>query len=131
MKRGRLDEIIELTRKKLKLPNDFSVSRHLIRWRTNNASDLVVKSGKGSGQKSPLLEVEDQFVSIVIQMARIGDPLTPMKALALFNDLIAGTSVQEKLKNFKLKHTQVRDDCKLGKVGYKYRRNFKYETVIK
>ena len=125
LKRGRLDEIIELTRKKLKLPNDFSVSRHLIRWRTNNASDLVVKSGKGSGQKSPLLEVEDQFVSIVIQMARIGDPLTPMKALALFNDLIAGTSVQEKLKNFKLKHTQVRDDCKLGEVGYKYWRNFK------
>ena len=66
---------------------------------------LLINSRKGSGQKSPLLEVEDQFVSIVIQMACIGNPLTSMKALALFNDLIAGTSIQEKLKDLKVKYT--------------------------
>ena len=57
-------------------------------------------------------------------MARIGNPLTPMKALALFNDMIDGTPAQDKLKEFKLKHTQVRDNSKLGEVGYKYWRNF-------
>ena len=50
---------------------------------------------KGSGQVSPLLKIEPQFVQVVIQMARIGDPLTPTKALGLINDMIAGTKYRD------------------------------------
>ena len=125
LKRGRLEEIVEQTKKRLKLPDNFTASKSLVCWRELNACNFVVSRINGSGQQSPLLEVEPQFISIVIQMACIGDFLTPMKALALFNDMISGTPIQQKLKKFKLKHTQVKDDQKLGEVGYKYWRNFK------
>jgi len=69
-----------------------------------------VMNKNGSGQISPLLEIESQFVTIVVQMARIGDPLTPTVALELINDMIAGTKYQDLLKKWKQVHTQLSPD---------------------
>jgi len=90
-----------------------------------------VMNKNGSGQISPLLEIESQFVTIVVQMARIGDPLTPTVALELINDMIAGTKYQDLLKKWKQVHTIERDDYELGRVGYKYWLNFKKRNADK
>ena len=59
----------------------------------------------GSGQVSPLLEIEPKFVKVMTQMAQIGEPLTPTKALLLINDLIVGTQYACALVDWKRKHT--------------------------
>ena len=84
------------------------------------SDNLVVTNKKGSGQVSPLLKIEPQFITILTQMARIGEPLTPVKAIALFNDLIDGTPFQANLKAFKRCHTKIIDESELGRVGYEY-----------
>ena len=52
-----------------------------------------------SDQISPLLQIELQFVAIIIHMRRIGYPLTPSNALALINDALGGkdTSVNRRI----------------------------------
>ena len=124
LKKGRLDEIISQVKKKRNLPHDFVVSPTVIRKRVER-NNLIVTNEGGSGQVSTLLDLEPQFICIVTQMHRIGEPLTPMKALALFNDLIEGTENQAKLKKWKLKHTNAKTDDECGRVGYKYFQNFK------
>ena len=74
----------------------------------------------GSGQVSLLLNVEPQFIVIVTQMSRIGKLLTPMKAIALFNDMIDKTGFQVQQKEQKLKHTKGKKGIELGSVGCKY-----------
>ena len=61
----------------------------------------------------------------MIQMAQIGELLTPMKALLLINDLIAGKKYVNNLVEWKRKHNPFVSEEALGKVGYKYWLNFK------
>ena len=72
-----------------------------------------------------MLKIEPQFVQVVIQMARIGDPLTPIKALELINDMIASTEYQVQVKKWKQTHTITSNEFELGQVDYKYWLNFK------
>ena len=75
MKKGRIQEIINEVKTKFNLPSDFTVSTKLIRYCERSGS-LMVAHKKGSGQYSPLVDLEPQFLSLIIQMSRIGDPLT-------------------------------------------------------
>lgn len=71
------------------IASDFVVSPKIIRYRERNGN--LITRQHGSGQVSPFPPLEPQFVCIIIQMSRIGDPLTPEKCLSLLNDLTDGT----------------------------------------
>jgi len=58
----------------------------------------------GIGVKLPLLELEPMIVSIIIQMARIRQCLTPSRGIRLVNSLIAGTHHQNEIMNWKDTH---------------------------
>ena len=84
-----------------------------------------MRAENGSGQISSLFDIEPQFVTSIIQMIRIGDTLTPSKALALINNTMDGTSRQDHIRQWKKIHTNGVTDDNLGQVGYKYWLNFK------
>ena len=124
MRKGVFDKIVKKVKSDRNLPDDFSASRDMIRKRVARNNTLVMNRN-GSGQVSPLLQAESQFVAVLTQMSRIGDPLTPSCAIALINDLISGTKYQNCLEEFKRKHCGQTEKEKLGKIGYKYWTNFK------
>ena len=130
VKRGLLSKITTQVRKKRSLPEDCVISPRAILRRVDRKR-VVVLNKNGSGQVSPLLEIEPEFVKVMIQMARIGEPLTPTRALLLINDLIAGTKYVNILMEWKRKHTNARSEEALGKVGYKYWLNFKKRNADK
>ena len=74
----------------------------------------------GAGIKSPLLALEPTIVSIIIQMARIRQCLTPSRGIRLVNALIDGTQHQKEFTDWKAKHCS---DVK-GSVGRGYWRGF-------
>jgi len=84
-------------------------------WKQVNVKGLIVSNLKGSGQVSPLQNIEPQIVEVLIQMSRICETLTPSRAIALINDMIIGTSYPT--------NTTDPDDSK--EISYKYWLNFK------
>ena len=80
-----------------------------------------------SGMSSPLAPIESKIVSVIIQMSRIRQSLTPIQSIRLINRMIMGTKVQEDLIEWKMK-------CGLknheGTVGAGYWRGFKNVTII-
>mmetsp|Transcript_31321 Transcript_31321/g.37267 ORF Transcript_31321/g.37267 Transcript_31321/m.37267 type:complete len:250 (-) Transcript_31321:858-1607(-) len=98
MRKGRLAEIISKVKRQGGLPDKVKLSPKVIQKRVDRGG-LIVMNEKGSGQVSPLLEIEPQFVQVVIPMARIGDPLAPTKDLELIHDMIAGTKYQDLVKS--------------------------------
>ena len=130
MRKGTFDAIVNKVKEDRNLPLSFSVSRDTIKRRVAR-KNIIIMNANGSGQVSPLLDVEPLFVSVLTQMSRIGDPLTPSRAIALINDLIDGTEYQTRLIEFKVKHSGQIDGEKLGTVGYKYWANFKARNADK
>ena len=69
---------------------------------------------------SPLLRIEPIIVSIIVQMARMRQCLTPSKGLLLVNSLISGTKIQQDLMEWKRTNTP----NSTGTVGRGYWRKF-------
>jgi len=129
MKPGRLKEIIETNKIRNEL-RDLNIPEVTIRMRTQRCSSVMKLSNHG-GLSSPLLEIDDAVVEIILLMARIRQCLTPSTGLALVNSLIDKQPIQEKLIAWKKKFSS----NATGTVGYKYwngfmRRN-KYRLVSK
>ena len=55
------------------------------------------------GQCSPSQKIEPVLVRIIVQMARIRQPLTPSEGLQLVNSLIDGMPIQQELIKWKQK----------------------------
>ena len=70
-------KIINDIKLKQKLPIDIKISADTIRNRVDRKSTLMT----GIGVKPPLFELEPMIVSIVIQMARIRQCLTPSRGI--------------------------------------------------
>ena len=100
VKRGTLCELID--REKREKGVDFVINHQTIRRRI--VRQKLYHTHRG-GHRSPLEEVEHIAVSIMIQMARIRQPLTPSKGLALINNLISGTEYEDTLVKWKQKYT--------------------------
>jgi len=100
VKRGTLSELIE--RMKRERGADFEIKQHTIRRRIIRQKLFHTHRG---GHRSPLEEIEHVAVSIMIQMARIRQPLTPSKGLSLINNLISGTEYEDRLVKWKQKYT--------------------------
>ena len=82
--------------------------------------DLVVKHNQHGGHVSPLTDIEETVILIIIQMARIRQYLSPSTGLALVKSLIDGQPLQEALVKWKTKYSS----NTLGTVGRKYWRGF-------
>ena len=100
VKRGTLSELIE--RMKRERGADFEIKQHTIRRRIIRQKLFHTHRG---GHRSPLEEIEHIAVSIMIQMGRIRQPLTPSKGLSLINNLISGTEYEDRLVKWKQKYT--------------------------
>jgi len=116
--------VIADVKRKRGLPIDFSVSTALIQKQVNRKG-LLVSNLKCSCQVSPLLNIKPQIVEVLIQMSRILESLTPSRAIALINDMITGTSCQDKISRWKKIHTSTTDPNALKEIGYKYWLKFK------
>lgn len=78
-----------------------SIKSDTIRRRLSRYRPLVTQLGK----MYPLEAIELTIITIIVQMARIFQSLTPSQGLRLVNDMISGTNVQENLVKWKDRHT--------------------------
>lgn len=115
---GMLSELIERKKKERKL-NDVNVSQSTIRLRIFRQK-VIVKTNQKGGHTSPLIDIEETVIQIVLQMARIRQCLSPSRGLSLVNSLIDGHELQQKLIEWKTKFSS---NVK-GSVGIKYWRAF-------
>jgi hypothetical protein len=81
---------------------------------------LINKEGIPVGHQSPLRDFEDRIVELIIQLGKIGSPISCGQAVHLINDLIDGTVHQQRLVQWKMqqKITQSQDNMK--KIGSSY-----------
>jgi hypothetical protein len=76
------------------------------------------------GPKSPLSEIEDDLVRLLILLGETGAPLTPPQVIRLTNSLIYETNIQHKLIKWKRQNKCQGSDEHLGRIGLKYYQNF-------
>ena len=128
MKAGLLKQIIERHKNKNNLTH-VDIPEITIRKRVQQNS--VIQYTDHGGLQSPLLEIDDTVVKIILLMARICQCLTPSTGLALVNSLIDNQPIQQKLIAWKKKFSS----NATGSVGYKYWNGFmkrnKYRLVSK
>ena len=74
-----------------------------------------------AGHTSPPLRIESEIISVLIQMDRIRQSLTPSLSIHLINSLINGKSIQIELMVFKEKYSHKEN----GSVGQRYWTGFK------
>ena len=126
VRKRELSKIIE--NKKIERNIQFEIKPQTIHRRVNRG---IIKHTHRSGHISPLEAVEFTAVTIIIQMAMIRQPLTPSKGLSLINDLINGTTLQEKLVKWKQKYT-VNDDNTVSRgYWYSFMRRNRHKIVSK
>jgi hypothetical protein len=104
--KGLLDVIITAAKDKYQIPEDLELNKDTIRKRVKRGS----KGGK-RGLQSPMLEVEPYLVELIIKLADMRTPITTSQGLQLANSLIKGTSVEEKVIEWKKKY------CKSFRLG--------------
>ena len=103
MREETFEKLVQKAKRDRNLPTDFSMSGKMIRKQVTQNNTLVMNRN-GSGQVSQLVETKFLFVSVLTQMSRIGDPLTPSRDITLSNNLISGTDYQLCLIEFKGRH---------------------------
>ena len=116
---GHLTKIIARIKRTHSLGADVNISEACIRQRYKKARFGVGDSKPGPS--SPLRKYEDEFVQVMIQMARMRQALSPSEGISLINSLIEGTQAQKDLIAFKKKSSY--GDS--GTVGVGYWRGFK------
>jgi hypothetical protein len=112
---GLLDDIIKSAKKKFSVPDDVTIRKDCIRQRVKRNS-----SSNQAGQQSPMIEIEPYLVELIIKLSSMRMPITSSQGLELANSLIAGTSTERKVVEWKKKNCaafRVNGTNKLGK-GY-------------
>ena len=114
--KGCIKLIIDDIKRKRKLPEGTIINMDTIRKRVSR--NRAFSHGKCA--TSPLIDLEHTLISIIIQMARIRQCLTPSKGIRLVNSMIDGTADQVSLVQWKDKYST----NSLGTVGRGYWRGF-------
>lgn len=88
------------------------------------------------GKKSPLCEIEDHIVTLMLALSDTGHPLTVGQCLPLINSLIKGTTHQQKLIAWKKSHSLQTNKGRLfelNRTNWTLFRNFRdmYDNVEK
>lgn len=76
----------------------------------------VVVLNPHAGHSSLLYSAEPDFITTLVQMAKIRQSLTPIQSVNLINTIIKGTQVQRNLVEFKKKNSH-RESGEIG-IGY-------------
>lgn len=97
--------------------NSIKVETMLSRYKRGNVD------GRGKGHVSPVEAMEPILVDFCIKLARMGQPLGKEQVLCLANDLIKGTESQERLVEYKKKHTSASSEDS-GTLGRRWYENF-------
>ena len=117
--RGHLTSLISRVKRSNGLGEDVLISSACVRQRYKKAR--IFLEGSKPGPTSPLHPCEDEFVQVMIQMARMRQALSPSEGVSLINSMILGTQTQKDLIKFKEIHC-----CNArGTVGVGYWRGFK------
>ena len=118
-KKDIFQHVFEETTRKMNVSKNFSFPYEtaLSRIRRKNLS--------GDGKSSPLLPVEFEIVQLLLCMSKLKRSLTASDGLRLINELIDGTSIQDRLIQWKIKKKIFfKDPIDLGRVGLSYWNNF-------
>ena len=115
--RGHLKEIIQQKKEEFGVSDDISAKT--IRGRIMRGSLAPTHPGTSP----PVLKAETALVQICIQMGKMRQPLTCGEAIAIMNDMISKTEMEEQLKNFQSVRTFT--SHQLGTVGKNWWRGFK------
>ena len=54
-------------------------------------------------------KIEVVLLEMILSLARIGKPVTPMQALEIANSLVKNTEKEEEIKEWKRKHLKMKD----------------------
>ena len=54
-------------------------------------------------------EIEVVLLEMILSLARIGKPVTPMQALEIANSLVKNTEKEKEIKEWKQKHLKMKD----------------------
>ena len=123
LKRGRFDEIAKELRALRNISDSAVVSKRSAERRVQRGN-LVITSRTG-GTPSPMAPYEDYFVDVIIKLSRCRHSISPNEGLMLINSLIKGTEIENKVKEWKIKHACVSDTSNAdGKLGATYWKNF-------
>jgi hypothetical protein len=118
-KKGIYDKIVKNVITSKDLPESFCFPYNSAMQRIYRNS-VSVPPGK-KGPASPLEEIEEDIVELVILLGETGCPLTPPNVIRLINSMIKGTPIQSKLIQFKRKTSPDNiPEHKLGTVGTTY-----------
>ena len=100
-KRGQLKKIIALAKVKYGLPDDVKISPFTVRARVKRSrtNPLVPQ-----GTASPMIAIEPYIVDLIIQLSKMRSPVNVTTGLQLANSLIAGTSFEAELREWKIRH---------------------------
>ncbi len=121
-KRGFLAQLIKQKKEEFELGDDVVISIKTIRNRMfYNLTDDVTM-----GPKSPMHDLEDMLVDVLIKMCQCRQPLTRSEGLAFANSLIKGTPYEEKVIKFQCENCKgtMKESTKKGELGMQYWKNF-------
>ena len=133
MKHGTYKKIVSKTIVKYELDELFSFDYHACMARIYRGKE----GSLCSNTQSPLKDVEDKFVAIILALSDIGSPLTVGETMALIQSLIKGTPAQQRLIEFQKRlkkddtSSEFSSNC-LGKISTKYYYSFmnRHKSVL-
>ena len=99
--RGQLTKVIALGKIKYGLPDDVKISHFTVQTR---AKRLQTNPLVPQGTVSPMIAIEPYIVDLIIQLSRMRSPVNVTTGLQLANSLIAGTSIESELQEWKIRH---------------------------
>ena len=104
-------------KKKRNIPDEVEIPAELIRKRVFR-NNIFINNTNGKGNVSPLLQYEDTFVDLMVQMSCVMHSLTPTQPISLINESIQGTTIQQNLIEWKHKY-DIKKHIE-GKIGMGY-----------
>jgi len=96
LRKGSLNEIIDLAKKKYSVPDSIIISTQTMRQRLKRG-----KNNGHAGHKSPMEDVEPYLVELIKKLAEMRTPVTTAQGLELANSLIKGKTVEKNWRNGK------------------------------
>ena len=97
--RGHLTRLIANVKTRNGLGDDVYISENCICKRQKKGK-LFIETAR-RGPPSPLQAYKSEFVQIIVQMAKMRQPLSPSEVIAFINSTIAGTHIQADLVAYK------------------------------
>jgi hypothetical protein len=119
LKHGTYKKIHEEVRLNRNLPTSFYLPYDTVKKRMQRNTPIN-NDGDPVGHQSPLRDCEDRIVQFIVQLGKIGSPLSCGQCIHLINDLIDGTVHQERLIQWKVRQNIKQSQDNMKRVGVSY-----------